>query len=267
RKETLDSSNKLPPSEATQSVKQSNSNINLTRSTLALNTRVVSPSNVGSNDNDNDTARQLVDNIKSIDLGTGDEAAAAARKAIKRNSSSLISFKSLDINLKSIYAGFRAKNSSAEGSSSATKGGSGSSTAPSSGGSIRRTPYLKIEAVDEAESLLTYCQSPGTSRSLHRGSMDKSPGFLNTQADQSQSQSSSPYLSISPTHIRRSSTSDIIDKKPHGTESRRPSTSSLLRKARERKGSECGARMGRSVSHGGLTRGGKRGGRRTSMAF
>ncbi|XP_059621566.1 uncharacterized protein LOC132265098 [Phlebotomus argentipes] len=252
----------MPPSEATQSVIQSNSNINLTRSTLG-NTRVVSSSNIGSNDNDNDTARQLVDNIKSIDLGHDD---AASRKAIKRNSSSLISFKSLDINLKSLYAGLRARQSSGEGSRGG--GGSGSSTAPSSGGSIRRTPYLKIEAVDkdEAESLLTYCQSPG--RTLgHRGSVDKSPGFLNTHADQSQSQSSSPYLSISPPHIRRSSTSDIIDKKPAGTESRRPSTSSLLRKARERKGSECGARMGRSISQGGLTRGGKRGGRRTSIAF
>ncbi|XP_055694973.1 uncharacterized protein LOC129796875 [Lutzomyia longipalpis] len=256
----------MPPSEATQSEKQSNSNINLTRSTLGLNTRVVSSSNLGSNDNDNDTARQLVDNIKSIDLGAGHEDAAAARKAIKRNSASLISFKSLDINLKSIYAGFRAKNSSGEGSRG---GGSGSSTAPSSGSSIRRTPYLKIEAVDkdEAESLLTYCQSPGMNRS-HRGSVDRSPGFLNIHADQqSQSQSSSPYLSISPPHIRRSSTSDIIDKKPPGTDSRRPSTSSLLRKARERKGSECGARMGRSISQGGLTRGGKRGGRRTSMVF
>jgi len=54
-------------------------------------------------------------------------------------------------------------------------------------------------------------------------------------------------------------------------DSRRPSTSDLLRKARERKGSE--ARMGRSVSHSGLTRGGPGGGggglggRRTSMAF
>ncbi|GAB0089718.1 hypothetical protein DMENIID0001_043110 [Sergentomyia squamirostris] len=166
----------------------------------------------------------------------------------------------------------QSKNSSGEGSSSKGGGGcggSGSSTAPSSGSSIRRTPYLKIEAVDkdEAESLLTYCQSPGMSRS-QRSSVDKSPGFLLTHSDQqSQSQSSSPYLSISPSHIRRSSTSDIMDKKSPASDSRRPSTSSLLRKARERKGSECGARMGRSISHGGLTRGGKRGGRRTSMAF
>lgn len=105
--------------------------------------------------------------------------------------------------------------------------------------------------------------------------------------EMSRSQASSPspyYLSpyafaSSSQNIRRSSTSDIMSGSKRSasssaSNSRRPSTSDLLRKARERRGSET--RMGRSVSHGGLPRGGGGGafrvgpgvgGRRTSIAF
>lgn len=115
------------------------------------------------------------------------------------------------------------------------------------------------------------------------------------------SASPSPYLSIS-VSPRRSSTSDILNKKtpgggsvadsgskkssqllhsnsgsgttlatdpsllsPAAVKDRRPSTSEMLRKARERKGSE--GKLGRSMSSGGgLARGGSRN-RRLSMAF
>lgn len=117
--------------------------------------------------------------------------------------------------------------------------------------------------------------------------------------------SPSPYLSISPSP-RRSSTSDILNKKPSSgnvstadsaskkslmsnsgggvgsntalivdqqqnllnvqSRERRPSTSELLRKARERKGSE--GKLGRSVSSGSsLARCGGNRNRRLSMAF
>lgn len=152
-----------------------------------------------------------------------------------------------------------------------SQSGSKNGTASSSKTSIARPPYLRVETVDvdETENLLTFPQSP---YAQHRGSFDKSGyQYLQTQPDYSRSQASSPspFLSIStPPNIRRSSTSDIMDKNHPGTgsqpDSRRPSTSDLLRRARERKGSE-GAKMGRSISQGGMPRG--RAGRRTSMAF
>ncbi|CAD7087411.1 unnamed protein product [Hermetia illucens] len=137
--------------------------------------------------------------------------------------------------------------------------------------STRKLPYLRVETVDTDESqnplLVTYPQSPYQ----QRGSFDKSTSqLLNiSHYDMSRSQASSPFLSPGSGNIRRSSTSDIVCKKSSGTsstDSRRPSTSDLLRRARERKDSD-GGRLGRSISQGGLPRGGCRGGRRTSMAF
>lgn len=110
------------------------------------------------------------------------------------------------------------------------------------------------------------------------------------------SASPSPYLSISMSP-RRSSTSDILNKKtPSGTSSetppkkqsqnlegssaaltadtlavnsalrdRRPSTAELMRKARERKGSE--GKLGRSMSSGGSLSRGANKNRRLSMAY
>ncbi|XP_036318912.1 putative mediator of RNA polymerase II transcription subunit 26 [Rhagoletis pomonella] len=154
----------------------------------------------------------------------------------------------------------------------------------------RMPPYLKIESVDaeEAENLLLdYPQSPYSSRrnSSHEDDNRSSSQLLHINrydmCSRSQASSPSPYYlspyAIDSGNMRRSSTSDIMSCKRSGTssasDSRRPSTSDLLRKARERRGSE--ARMGRSVSHSGLPRGGPRlgssggggGGRRTSMAF
>jgi hypothetical protein len=124
--------------------------------------------------------------------------------------------------------------------------------------------------------------------------------LLQYQEYQPRSNNTSPYLSISHSPVRRSSTSDILTKKPSNPEitpankkssqglnssgsgsalvvdtnhlsansahsNRRPSTSELLRKARERKGSE--GKIGRSFSSGtSLARGANRN-RRLSMAF
>lgn len=181
-----------------------------------------------------------------------------------RRNSSLISFKSLDFSLKQIYSSMKGKHGKESSS------GSKPDTASSSKTSITtRAPYVKVETVDKDsdENLLTFPQSPYSPR----GSFDNTTQYLSAaQPDYSRSSntSPSPYLSINtPPNLRRSSTSDIIDKKPvtNTSESRRPSTSDLLRRARERKGSDSKG-MGRSVSQGGLPRGG-RAGRRTSMAF
>lgn len=208
--------------------------------------------NVGKNERQLD-CNKSIDSIENV----GDDKS----KPIKRNTS-LISFKSLDFNLKTIYSSMKSKH----GRDSNT--GSKSGTASSSKTSITKPPYLRVETVDadETETLLTFPQSP---YAQHRGSFDKS-GYqhLNTQSECSRSPS--PFLSITtPPNIRRSSTSDIMDKNQQPgtssqTDNRRPSTSDLLRRARERKGSE-GAKMGRSISQGGMPRG--RAGRRTSMAF
>lgn len=112
----------------------------------------------------------------------------------------------------------------------------------------------------------------------------------------------SPYLSIASVSPRRSSTSDILNKKTPGgsatetptkksntnltsnsgsganfavdpegflnvgSRDRRPSTSELLRKARERKGSE-GNKLGRSISSGGSISRTANKNRRLSMAY
>lgn len=166
----------------------------------------------------------------------------------------------------------------------------------------RIPPDLRIEGVDtdlvqdpnqDPESmnlLLDYKASPFTPRRnsstlqlpINRGSSSLSPYFL------------SPYMAVGGAgggvaatcntsdggdctsgNIRRSSTSDIVNCRRRGStasgsNSRRPSSSDLLRKARERRGSE--ARMARSVSHSAMRGmggggGGCMGGRRTSMAF
>lgn len=220
-------------------------------------------------------------------------------KPIKRNNS-LISFKSLDLNLKTIYSNIKQKHKEQQqvrtnscGSASGSNAGSKNDTTSSSKTSISRTPYVRVETVDKDESqenlLLNYPHSPYS----HRGSFDKSSAsgsqFLSATGgslypdymSQSHGTTPSSFLTISsPPNVRRSSTSDICESKKTLTSSvsqpttsqcpetsRRPSTSDLLRRARERKGgSEAASKIGRSVSHGGIPRGG-RGGRRTSMAF
>lgn len=235
------------------------------------------------------------------------------KRSVKRNFS-MISFKSLDFNLKSFCSSMKSKHGR-----DSNGGGSSKTTTPQASGvktcvtTTTNPPYLKVETVDqdveEEHLLISFPQSPYS----HRGSFDKtqSQHLTATHSDYSRSQANSPFLSINTSqNIRRSSTSDIIDKKPvppsnaTPTASRRPSTSDLLRRARERKGSEtkggeqwsksfsllgytnyiveqiryinnlfCLAqhfsnnKMGRSTSHGGLPRAGGRMGRRTSMAF
>lgn len=172
-------------------------------------------------------------------------------------------------------------------------------------------PSLRIDDVDidETKMLLNYPQSP--QRYPSSSSASATPAvtpttsttpLLQYQEYVPRSVSPSPYLAISPSP-RRSSTSDILNKKPvsgnvsvadsaskkslnsgsgsalivaepqqqphllnvHSKE-RRPSTSELLRKARERKGSE--GKLGRSVSSGSsLSRCGGNRNRRLSMAF
>lgn len=175
------------------------------------------------------------------------------KRSVKRNFS-MISFKSLDFNLKSICSSMKGKHGK---ESHSIAGSSKASTTPilqtmsSNKTSVTTTtkpPYLKVETVDqdaeEEHLLISFPQSPYS----HRGSFDKtqSQHLTATHSDYSRSQTNSPFLSINTSqNIRRSSTSDIIDKKPVApssgatpTGSRRPSTSDLLRRARERKGSE-----------------------------
>lgn len=206
-----------------------------------------------------------IDRIKSID--------SATETKIRRNSS-LMNFKSLDISLKSIYSTIKGGKSEKKIAEPAVVSATANDSVNTSTASVRKVPpFLKIEPVTDSDSqqLLTYPQSPGGSQ--HRRSLDtNSSTFLSTAQyqDFSQSRVSSPFLCVSAQNIRRSSTSDIIgnNKNRGGSrsaqESRRPSTSDILRKARERKGSE--GRLGRSISQGGLARGGIRN-RRTSMAY
>ncbi|XP_055532974.1 uncharacterized protein LOC129723050 [Wyeomyia smithii] len=194
---------------------------------------------------------------------------------IRRNSS-LISFKSLDMSLKSIYSSFKGHKNSIDK-------GRNESVTTQKNTCILRAPYLKVETAENDESqklLLTYAQSPGGSQ--HRRSFDTtSSQYLSTQTNYQElpqsPHSSSPYLSVSTGNIRRSSTTDIlgsansnrkgsVQQSSCGSvlDSRKPSTSDMLRKARERKGSE--GKIGRSISQGGVSRGGIRN-RRTSMAY
>lgn len=155
-----------------------------------------------------------------------------------------------------------------------------------------KTPYLRIETIDDdgENLLLTYPQSPYQTRrsSYDNRSTVTAASITNRSTSQlltctqyyelsrSRSRDSSPSYFLSPDiiagNIRRSSTSDIMtegDKKSAASStcsSRRPSTSDLLRKARERKNSDSANRLGRSISQGGISRNAIRGaGRRKSM--
>lgn len=254
------------------------------------NTRLDSNSNNNYTTNNLDTineqqqqqqpsARQL-DRNKSIDSIKPQVPTENGKTSDKiRRNSSLMNFKSLDISLKSIYASLKGGNKGDKEKTSKTDvtvaAAAANDSNNTSTASIRKAPFLKIDTVDQDESqtLLIYPQSPGGS-AQHRRSFDtNSSAFLSTHqyTEFSQSRASSPYLCVSAQNIRRSSTSDIIGNKRGGSgshsaaESRRPSTSDLLRRARERKGSE--GRLGRSISHGCVNRGGGMRNRRTSMAY
>ncbi|XP_020798002.1 homeotic protein female sterile-like, partial [Drosophila serrata] len=216
--------------------------------------------------------------------GSSEQPTNGATDTQKRRS--LLNFKSLDFHLKSLYSGLRSHSSAGTGASSSQP----NSSAPAVDQVQRRMPYLRVESVDpEGETGLRRTRdgdgSDGTALSGH------SPSFLSPYSGTGAGGAVSLQLpSADAATIRRSSTSDIVNCKKGASggtgtggagagagaagsaqDSRRPSTSDLLRRARERKGSE--ARMGRSVSHSGLTRGGAfgggggLGGRRTSMAF
>lgn len=218
---------------------------------------------------------------------------------IKRNSS-LISLKSINQNLKAILKINRSDSSGADlESGKEVKKKAETPTAKFT------TPSLRIDNVDidESKMLLIYPQSPMRYPSSASGTPAVTPTTSSTtpllqyQEYTPRSNSTSPYLSISHSPVRRSSTSDILSKKPSNpditvakkssqylnssgsgsalvvdtnhlsaaTAARRPSTSEMLRKARERKGSE--GKIGRSFSSASsLARGGNRN-RRLSMAF
>lgn len=264
--------------------KVSESTSNLEISLLSAIRLDSNPTYTNKNDNkstkDNKKARQL-DRNKSIDTmllasaSEQDEHLKHSKVRIRRNSS-LISFKSLDISLKSIYSSLKGHKGNGEKGRTETASSQKATC-------ILRAPYLKVETVENDESqklLLTYAQSPGGSQ--HRRSFDTtSSQYLSTQTNyQELTQSphgSSPYLSVSTGNIRRSSTSDILGSNNNSRkvsvqqsacgsalENRKPSTSDMLRKARERKGSE--SKIGRSISQGGIARGALRN-RRISMAY
>lgn len=226
------------------------------------------------------------------------------RGKIKRNSS-LISLKSINQNLKAMLKITRNDTSS----SSDAEAGELNKKKPLNP-PIISAPSLRIDDVDidETKILLNYPQSPQRYPSMSSASVTPAvtPTTSTTQLLQyheyvPRSVSPSPYLAISPSP-RRSSTSDILNKKPATTatsiavvdatskksvrsnsgsgsalivephlltvtqKERRPSTSELLRKARERKGSE--GKLGRSISSGSsLARSGANRNRRLSMAF
>lgn len=192
---------------------------------------------------------------------------------------------------------------------SASGGSTGTATSSSKTSIAARTPYVRVETVDydaSQENLLlsSYQQSPYGQQA--RRSFDRSPsgssqyltaggggGRYGEYVPPSRSPSPSAFLTITqPPNVRRSSTSDICENRqrmpaattaaapgdaamlsvaaaPVGAAARRPSTSDLLRRARERKGGpgEVAGKIGRSVSQGGIPRGGRGGGRRTSIAF
>lgn len=192
---------------------------------------------------------------------------------MKRNSS-LINFK-LDFSFKSLI---NRSSSSTSSKSNAAEDKDHISNKPdntkNAGG--WDTPYVKIDTIygdredqDSQRSTMTLGnnsrQSQGSLLASHQ-SPSKAGGSL------------SPYLSISSSpNLRRSSTSDII--KPEGnaapvtpgsvqpaTENRRPSTSSLLRKARERKDVIGGGAKCLSTPTAGRARSAALGQRRKSMA-
>ncbi|ALC48219.1 Hk [Drosophila busckii] len=190
---------------------------------------------------------------------------------------SLQSLQSLDFHIKSLYSGLRPNHKSA---SSSIQDNS-LATVP------RPAPDLRIESVDAAapsDLLLDYTQSPYTPRRNSSTQLlplnNLSPYFLSPYAASASAAgagaAAAGAAAAAGDGIRRSSTSDIVGCRRRGSSasnsnSRRPSTTDLLRRARERRGSE--ARMGRSVSHSGMRGGsmlgggaGCMGGRRTSMA-
>lgn len=206
-------------------------------------------------------------------------AAAIEEPVPQKTKKSLLNFKSFDFHLKSLYSGLRNGNKTTH-----TRAES-SSALNSNSLNNRMPPYLKIDSADNEESenlLLNYPQSPYSSRRNSDDNRSSCQLLRVNRNEGSGSQVSSSYFlsphafGASSGNIRRSSTSDIMSCKRSGStstsDSRRPSTSDLLRRARERKGSE--SKMGaRCLSHGGLPRAGFRGGcsssskRRTSMAF
>ena len=239
-----------------------------------------------------------------IDQKESPTAEEKAKLKIKRNSS-MISLKSINQNLKAMLKITRNDTSSSSDAEAgeATKLMKKPMNPP-------MAPSLKIDDVDidESKILLNYPQSPQRYPSSSSASVtpavtpttSSTTALLQYQEYVPRSASPSPYLSIS-ISPRRSSTSDILNKKtPSGSavdnsskkssqvllsnndsgttltpadnnllaassKDRRPSTSELLRKARERKGSE--GKLGRSISSGGsLARSSNRN-RRLSMAF
>lgn len=226
------------------------------------------------------------------------------RGKIKRNSS-LISLKSINQNLKAMLKITRNDTSSSSDAEAGEINKKKVMNPP-----IISAPSLRIDDVDidETKILLNYPQSPQRYPSSSSASVTPAvtPTTSTTQLLQyheyvPRSVSPSPYLAISPSP-RRSSTSDILNKKPStasvnvadasskksirsnsgsgsalivdphlltvtaAPKERRPSTSELLRKARERKGSE--GKLGRSISSGSsLARNGGNRNRRLSMAF
>jgi hypothetical protein len=228
---------------------------------------------------------------------------------IKRNSS-LISLKSINQNLKAMLKITRNDTSS---SSDAEVGEATKLVNKKPTVNPQIAPSLRIDDVDIDDTrmlLQNYPQSPQRYPSSSSASVtpavtpttSSTSALLQYQEYVPRSASPSPYLSIS-VSPRRSSTSDILNKKtptgsagensspkkssqnlqstsgsgtglaaadanllaPANNKDRRPSTSELLRKARERKGSE--GKLGRSISSGGsLARSGNRN-RRLSMAF
>lgn len=171
-------------------------------------------------------------------------------------------------------------------------------------------PSVKIDVVDidDTKMLLNYHHSPQRYPSSSSVTPAVTPttssttALLQYQEYVPRSASPTPYLSIS-ISPRRSSTSDILNKKtpagsasetptkkssqnlqsnsgsntaltgdptllntpPAASKDRRPSTSELLRKARERKGSA--GKLGRSISSGGSLSRTVNKNRRLSMAF
>lgn len=227
---------------------------------------------------------------------------------IKRNSS-LISLKSINQNLKAMLKITRNDTSS----SSDAEVGEATKLMPKKPQNLPIAPSVRIDDVDldDTKMLLNYPQSPQRYPSSASVTPAVTPtsstsALLQYQEYVPRSASPSPYLAIS-VSPRRSSTSDILNKKtPAGSGSatetpskkssqvlqqsnsgsgsgptlvpdpsllnagtskeRRPSTSELLRKARERKGTE-GNKLGRSISTGSslASRGNRN--RRLSMAF
>ncbi len=267
-------------------------------STSALNTKEsirdykTITSSTSSNFNKVEARLEHGDSIGNDDSSTSIDEKAKGK--IKRNSS-LISLKSINQNLKAILKISR-NEPNASGDVEAAEGNKKKQTNPP----VISAPSLRIDDVDidETKILLNYPQSP----QRYPSSASVTPTTTSSpllQYHEYVPRSVSPsYLSISPSP-RRSSTSDILNKKPSSAtisvvdstskksirsnsgsgsaliadhhlavvqKERRPSTSELLRKARERKGSE--GKLGRSISSGNsLSRSGGNRNRRLSMAF